>query len=76
MSNNPKPIGRYGRKLTFRELRDGLNEFPESSLDLPVCVYSHRDGSNYAVSVLSMYDDDEPHSADNPMSFDLYDEDN
>ena len=76
MSNNPEPIGRYGRKLTFRELRDGLNEFPESSLDLPVCVYSHRDGSNYAVSVLSMYDDDEPHGTDNPMSFDLYDEDN
>lgn len=76
MSNNPKPIGRYGRKLTFRELRDGLNEFPESSLDLPVCVYSHRDGSNYAVSVLSMYDDDELHGTDNPMSFDLYDEDN
>lgn len=76
MLNNPEPIGRYGYKLTFRELRDGLNELPESSLDLPVYMYSDRDGSNYAVSMLSMYDDDEPHGTDNPMSFNLYDEDN
>ena len=75
MTNNPEPIGRYGYKLTFRELRDGLNELPESSLDLPVYMYSDRDGSNYAVSMLSMYDDDEPHGTDNPMSFNLYDED-
>lgn len=63
-------LTRLNRPMTFRELRDHLNEMDESSLDLPVYVY---DGENHGVSSMTLFDSDAPHDDENPLAFNVPD---
>lgn len=57
--------------MTFRELRDHLNRMDESSLDLPVYVYT---GDNVRVKSITLFDSEAAHTQDNPLAFDLPEE--
>lgn len=56
------------RGMTFRDLRDHLNLFGESSLDLPVYVCNSAD-DNMPVESLTLFDSGAPHAPDNPLGF-------
>ena len=58
------------RGMTFRDLRDHLNRFGESSLDLPVYVCNSADDS-MPVESLTLFDSEAPHAPDNPLGFNL-----
>lgn len=58
------------RGMTFRDLRDHLNRFGESSLDLPVYVCTSTD-DNMPVQSLTLFDSAAPHVPDNPLGFNL-----
>lgn len=56
--------------MTFRDLRDHLSRFGDSSLDLPVYVCTTED-DNLPVKSLTLFDSGAPHTPDNPLGFNL-----
>lgn len=55
--------------LTIRELIKKLEEVPEENKDLP--IYTFENGNSLPIKDISLYDENDKHSQENPLSFDI-----
>ena len=54
------------QNLTVQEVIDKLSELPEAAKQLPLYV-SNEDGNNYEISSLSLFDESDSYSLENPL---------
>jgi len=58
-----------GAKMTIKELIEELEKVPKELKNLPIYVFENE--SSVKIIGISLHDDEEKHSKDNPLSLDI-----